>query len=255
MKVLVTTLVRNEERIIPYFIHHYSDIADKIVLVDHESNDATVELAQERASSLNVDLDVYTLQNNGYDEVMLKNVKEGVYRKYREDFDVIIVVDADEFLHHPDGTRANIDRIFHENKQFVVKPKGYQMVSKKLPEYSGVKLTELIDEGVFSEGFSKKCCFTSDLNLSIAYGMHISEHFDSCNNKVAPLEGTGFMMLHYKYVELQHRIDSITKTRENLSDVGKQMLLHGINKQFLASDEDLIDDFNNHYEQREKINL
>ena len=74
MKVLVTTLVRNEERIIPYFIHHYSDIADKIVLVDHESDDATVELAQERASSLNVDLDVYTLQNNGYDEVMLKNV-------------------------------------------------------------------------------------------------------------------------------------------------------------------------------------
>lgn len=255
MKVLVTTLARNEEKIIPYFIHHYSDIADKIVLIDHESTDKTVEVAKKVAEDTGVSLDVFTMRNDGYDEVMLKNVKENAYKSYRGEFDVVVVADADEFYHHPEGFRETLEGLLVKHKSFVIKPTGYQMVSKELPEYVGKKLTDIITEGVFSEGFSKKGCFTSDLSLSIAYGMHISEHFDSSNNKVAPLEDTGFMMLHYKYVELQHRIDSITKTRENLSDVGKQMLLHGINKQFLASDEDLIDDFNNHYEQREKINL
>jgi len=45
MKILVTTLARNEENIIPYFVHHYFDIADKIIIVDHQSTDNTIHEA------------------------------------------------------------------------------------------------------------------------------------------------------------------------------------------------------------------
>ncbi|MAC34541.1 MAG: hypothetical protein CME38_13195 [Haliea sp.] len=255
MKVLVTTLVRNEERIIPYFIHHYADIADKIVLCDHESTDNTVKVARQCADSHKVDLEVHTIKNNGYDEVLLKNVKENVYRHYREEFDIAIVVDADEFVHHPEGSRQNLQKLYEKHRSFVVKPKGYQMVSKVFPEYSGVKLTEIITEGAPSEGFSKKGCFTCDLNMSIAFGMHLSEHFDSEDQRVEPLEDSGFYMLHYKYIELEHRIESINKTKNNLSAVGREMVKHGINKQFLATEEKLTEDFYNHYEQREQLEL
>lgn len=255
MKILVTTLVRNEERIIPYFIHHYSDIADKIVLIDHESSDKTVEVAKKVSEDTGVSLDVFTMRNDGYDEVMLKNVKENAYKSFRSDFDVIIVVDADEFFHHPQGTRDRLEEVLGKHEKFAIKPYGYQMVSKSFPEYSGVKLTDIITEGAPSEAFSKKSCFSSNLNLSIAFGMHISEHYDDLNQKITALEGSGFMLLHYKYINVDHRIESIKKTKRNLSQLGHEMLKVGINKQFLASEEKLIEDFNNHYEQREQLNL
>jgi glycosyltransferase involved in cell wall biosynthesis len=255
MKVLVTTLARNEEKIIPYFIHHYSDIADKIVLIDHESTDKTVEVAKKVAEDTGVSLDVFTMRNDGYDEVMLKNVKENAYKSYRGDFDVVVVADADEFYHHPEGFREMLEGLLVKHKSFVIKPTGYQMVSKEFPEYVGKKLTDIITEGVFSEGFSKKGCFTTDLNISIAFGMHISEHYDSSNSKVEPLKDSGFMLLHYNYIGLDTRLESIKKTKNNLSKLGKEMLDHGINKQLAVSDDFLIEDFNSHYEKREEVNL
>jgi glycosyltransferase involved in cell wall biosynthesis len=255
MKVLVTTLARNEEKIIPYFIHHYSDIADKIVLIDHESTDKTVEVAKRVAEDTGVSLDVFTMRNDGYDEVMLKNVKENAYKSYRDAFDVVIVVDADEFFYHPEGTRVRLEEVLSKHEKFAIKPNGYQMVSKSFPEYSGIKLTEIITEGAPSEGFSKKSCFSSNLNLSIAFGMHISEHYDSLNQKIPALEGFGFMLLHYKYINVDYRIESINKTKSNLSQLGYEMLKGGINKQFLASEEKLVEDFNNHYDQREQLKL
>tara|TARA_R100000005_G_C4990745_1_gene198180 strand:+ start:30 stop:797 length:768 start_codon:yes stop_codon:yes gene_type:complete len=255
MKVLVTTLVRNEERIIPYFIHHYSDIADKIVLIDHESTDQTVQTALRVAEDTGVDLEVFTMRNDGYDEVMLKNVKEGAYHKFKDNFDIVIVVDADEFLHHPDGTRSRLREVHDSNKEFVIKPTGYQMVSKTFPVYSGSKLTDLITEGTYSEGFSKKCCFTADLQLRIAFGMHLSEHYNQNNELVESMDNLGFMMLHYKLIDLEYRIERIRDTRENLSQLGRDMLSQGISKQIGFERERLEEEYNNQYDQRKTLKL
>jgi hypothetical protein len=85
--------------------------------------------------------------------------------------------------------------------------------------------------------------------------MHISEHYDSSNSKVEPLKDSGFMLLHYNYIGLDTRLESIKKTKNNLSKLGKEMLDHGINKQLAVSDDFLIEDFNSHYEKREEVNL
>lgn len=255
MKVLVTTLARNEERIIPYFIHHYSDIADKIVLIDHESTDKTVEVAKKVAEDTGVSLDVFTMRNDGYDEVMLKNVKENAYKSYRGDFDVVIVVDADEFFHHPKGTRLELEKVFNLNEKFVIKPTGYQMVSKTFPKYSGSKLTNIISEGTYSEGFSKKCCFSADLILNMSFGMHLSEHYTQANELIKPIDGLGFMMLHYKMIDLDYRVERIMDTRSNLSQLGHDMLAQGISKQIGFERSRLEQEYNDQYEQRQSLDL
>lgn len=248
-------MIRNEERIIPYFVHHYSDIADKIVIVDHESTDNTVHLATKVAKETGVDLQVLTLKNEGFDEDLKKHVFENVYKRYRDSFDVCIVVDGDEFLHHPDGTRDCIEKIYESDKEFVIKPQGVAMMSLSFPIYSGIKLTDLIKEGFFSDGLSKKACFTSNLNLNAGYGMHESNHSNSLGNEGKIFEGTGIMLLHYKLLDIQHRLDCVSRMRENLSERGKHMLSYGIDAQLNFTDDQLKEEFMKFYSKRELINL
>tara|TARA_Y100001937_G_C7132292_1_gene338206 strand:+ start:1292 stop:2062 length:771 start_codon:yes stop_codon:yes gene_type:complete len=256
MKILVTSMIRNEERIIPYFIHHYSEIADKIVLVDHESTDKTVEVATRTAKDTGVELEILTLKNEGFDEHIKKVIFENTYKRYRDSYDICIVVDGDEFLHHPKGTRDCIENAYKSYGDFVIQPYGYQMYSKEFPKYSGVKITELLTEGV--EGTSNSCkkvCFSTNLNLKANYGMHISNHYDDSGEEAFIIHNTGMMLLHYSSIEVQHRLDSFASMRSNLSDRGKEMLKHGINRQLEFTEDYIVEEFEKHYERREHLKL
>lgn len=250
MKLLVMTLARNEEKIIPYFIHHYKDIADRIILVDHESTDNTVKIAQETSQKLKVPVSIFTLKNDGYDDILLKQFKENFYKNFRNDFDVVLICDTDEFWHHKDGTRNAILKCY-ENKPFVIKPNGYQMVSKDFPQYDGNKLIDKVNEGARDTGFDKSLCFSISLNLNGQLGMHNV----TFNDKFNLIIDSDIKLLHYKFLGIDHRIERIRNSANNLSETGKLMLSNGIAVQFKASNEQLINEFNNWYDKKQKIDI
>ena len=257
MKIVAITLARNEEKIIPYFIHHYSDIVDRIVLLDHESTDNTVDVAKKVASEKGIPLDVITVNNTGYDDVFLKQIKENAYKMYRgKEYDVVIVVDSDELWHHPEGTRECIEEAYRDtNNRFVLKPQGYQMVSESFPAYSGDSLFEKVTEGVRDHNFDKLSCFSIDLNLVTSFGMHASQHFNESNQLVTPLEDRGILLLHCKFLGNEHFKERIRNSADNLSDVGHQLMDQGVAVQFRSTDEGIESHYNYIYDRRQHLNL
>lgn len=255
MRVIVTTLARNEEKIIPYFIHHYASFADLICIYDHGSTDDTVKIAKEIAHKLNVFLKVITLPNNGYDDHLLKTVKENAYKDYRSPETIAITVDTDELIHHPKGTREHLCRL-HEahGSQLAIKPKGYQLVSDTFPDYFGSPITEVISEGMRDEGFDKAACFSSELDLTMGYGMHNSAHHK--DGITAPqLEDTGFMLLHCKFLGAAHRIERNQASAANLSPLGKKLLAGGVGMQFRATDEQLEKEYQGVWAKKKPLKL
>lgn len=248
MKIVVVTLARNEEKIIPYFINHYAKIADKIVVFDHESTDKTVDIARQTASDLSVELEILTHKNNGYDEYMLSHFKENAYKLFPS-YDVALVVDADEFFYHPDGTRQQLEKLNHN---FVVKPQGYQMVSESFPRYTGVSLTELVKDGFRDAPFDKKCAFSSNLVLKISMGMHESAHFDGVD-LVPPQSDLGFMLLHYKLLGEDHRAERIKSAFDNITEAGLELAKNGISVQLTRDRDNLKQDFDRQYAKKARV--
>lgn len=242
MKLLVITLARNEEKIIPYFIHHYKNIADEIVLVDHESTDNTVDIAKNISLKLNIPLSVFKLKNEGYDEILLKQFKENFYKYFRKNFDVVLVCDTDEFWHHKDGTREAILKCY-ANKPFVIKPEAYQMVSDNFINYSGVGLTELVKKGARDPVFDKPLCFSINLNIVGCMGMHYADLYDENNKIINQISDSGIKLLHYKLLGSDYRIERIRNVTNNLNDVQRKLMTVGIGSQFECNEKNLKEDY------------
>lgn len=261
MKLVVITMARNEEKIIPHFIKHYSDIADKIIVVDHLSEDSTIKTAEETAEELGVNLEIKILANKGFNEDMKKSVFQSVSKACRDEFDVAIVVDTDEFWHFKKGhTRGVIEALWKLTKgNLAIRPEGYHMVSDSFPEYTGVKLVDIIKEGARDERFDKPGCFSTNLNLIAGPGMHWAVHsitIDSKPMRAKIVENTGLKLLHYKHLGLEHRISRVKDVANNLDDQGKEQLNKGIGAHPLAWTEDqLREEYEDFKEKKKRLDL
>ena len=245
MKVLVVTMCKNEEKIMPFFIQHYSEIADTILLVDNGSTDNTISIARDLGNKLDTHVVVLNLDTSGFSESLKKNVYETAYRHemFIGQYDLSIVVDTDEFLYHPHGTRKQLEIYNKKYKNnLVIKPKGYDMVSDTYPVYNGESILNQVNEGTRSHGFDKCNCFSSNLILQASMGMHYSSHFNpKTKSIVRPKTNKGFFLLHFKTLGRYNRIERQKNMRDNLNDLGKLETQKGINSHLLVSDKELLD--------------
>lgn len=248
MKIVVVSIIRNEEKIIPHFLKHYSQIADLIVLVDNHSTDRTIEIALELSKKHNIQLGLLKTEHPGYSETIRKNIFDNFYKQswIREEYDIVIIADADELLYHPRGTRQEIEKLYniHKNKT-VIKPHGYQMFSDTFPTESDKSIIEQVNTGHRYEGLDKICCFSSKLNINSGFGMHVSWFFDENNNEIIEIPNQGFLLLHYKFLGFDHRLERVKALRDNLSALGSLELEHGINVQLKATEEVLRKEYEN----------
>ena len=258
MKLVVITMARNEEKIIPHFIKHYSDIADKIIVVDHRSEDSTIKTAEKTAEELGVNLEIKLLANKGFNEDMKKSVFQSVSKACRDEFDVAIVVDTDEFWHFRKGhTRGAIEALWNVlGDNLAIKPEGYHMVSDSFPEYTGVKLVDIIKGGARDERFDKPGCFSTKLDLIAGPGMHWALHtieIDSKLLKAKLIENSGLKLLHYKHLGLQHRIERVKDVANNLDEQGKEQLEKGVGAHPLAWTEDQLKEEYEQFKERMEV--
>lgn len=131
MKIHLYCTLWNEEKILPYFIKHYSQFCDKMIFYDNESTDLSALIINSHPKT---ELRSYST-NNTLDDTVHVNIKErAIIEAKKEGADYAIVVDCDEFLYHP-----NMREFLHEAKsQFsLFYPIGFQMVSEKFPTTSG----------------------------------------------------------------------------------------------------------------------
>jgi glycosyltransferase involved in cell wall biosynthesis len=125
MKVWAYVIVWNEELMLPYYLRHYSQFCDKIIVYDNMSTDGTREIIENHPLVERIPFDSKG-EFNDYIHIELKR-KSIQHAKGNADF--IILGDCDEFIYHKD-----IKGFLEKNSDCsVFYPAGFQMVSDDFP--------------------------------------------------------------------------------------------------------------------------
>lgn len=202
MKLCVITLCFNEDIILPFFIRHYEQFADRIVFYDGMSTDRTREIISACPIAELRDLDTGGQLDDGANIA----VKNNAYRSM--DGDWFIIVDCDEFLVHPDlrGFLAKCDELNIN----AVRCEGWNMIGDAVPE--GGSLIAAMAEGVRDDYtiafFDKLALIRKDADVQFAPGAH---QFELRNGRRAP--GLPVKLLHYKWLSLDYVRSKARKLR------------------------------------------
>jgi glycosyltransferase involved in cell wall biosynthesis len=208
-KIFVYTVCWNEEKLLPFFIEHYSKFADKIIIYDNESTDLSTEIMSKYPK---VQRREYSSDNQIRDDLYLK-IKNHAWKELRGAADWVIVCDIDEFFYHPTPVEF-LNR--SKTRGFtIIKPQGYNMASLEFPSYDK-PLTESVKTGLLFDPESKMCVFSpSDVKeINYTAGCHHAKP----QGNVSILQDSGAKLLHYKFLGRDNFLERNIQYRKRLSD-------------------------------------
>jgi|GEM_PF-840693 len=208
MKIHVYAVCWNEERMLPYFLRHYSQFADKIFVYENGSTDSSLDILKQ-----NKKVKILNFKTREkLDETVLTRLRSNAYKKSRGKADFVIVVDIDEFIYHP----HILDVLERYKRQGITLPKiqGFEMVADSFPKTEGQIYSEVkmgITDNVNIKGhyhrFSKRVIFNPDIDINFDSGSH------SCKPKGNIIESkkAELKLLHFNYVGLDYIIDKYNR--------------------------------------------
>lgn len=193
-KICVISPIKNEIDILPFFMDYYLNFVgvDKIIFSDGNSDDGSVEYIKTFGDKTEVIIE----DHQEYNELNLMRPRNELWKKYKDEYDWFIIVDADEFLYHP-----NIKELITQykiNGVTVPTTLGFQMFSTEFPKFEpGVYLPNLIKNG-FEDKFLDKCVLFNpkEVNMRYSWGSHQSYP----DGNVVQNSDTELLILHYKYL-------------------------------------------------------
>ena len=192
MKIDVYSNMYNEERMLPYWLRHYETIADRIFVWDDYSNDSTRKILKKHPK-VTILLKGKVGQDNDYNSEVLYPQYEQYSRGVS---DWVIVVDADEFIYHPNLRK--ILKELREDDAEVIQCKGFDMISDKFPTTDG-QIYDEIKMGIESNLMTKWAIHSPDIHLRYRRGRHGRPH-DERNWKHTRYRYAGIKLLHYRYL-------------------------------------------------------
>ena len=201
-KIEIYGICYNEEKMLPYFIRHYSKLGD-IILYDNYSTDKTDEIAK----AAGIKVIKFDTGDKFRDDIHMY-IKNNCWKKSSADW--VIVCDVDEFIYHP-----KLTKILEHTTDTIFKPIGYDMFSKNFPTTNG-QIYEEITNGVESDGYSKFCLFNPKKikEINFSPGAHISNP-----TGIVKINTTsGIKLLHMKQLSIEHVIDRYTFFKSRLSE-------------------------------------
>ena len=203
----VYTICYNEEIIMPYFLRHYSQFADKIFVFDNHSTDKTAEIA---GSNKKVKRILYGRPDKLYDSDLLK-MKNEEYKNSRGQADWVIIVDVDEFIYHP--SIPNLLESYKSNGIHLPKISGYDMLGDDYPKTRG-QLYEEINKGVSEPLYSKRAIFNPELDVRYVEGAHkcfvSGKYYESPSAEIK--------LLHYRFLCKEFFVKTMERRQSRCSE-------------------------------------
>jgi hypothetical protein len=203
MKLCVITLCRNEVTLVPFFLRHYGSFADKIIVLDNQSTDGSLELLQAHPK---VVVEHYDTNGEIRDDIHM-HIKSNRYKE--EDADWFIVVDFDELIYHED-LRGLLAR-FEEKGVTVASVQGYNMIGTEPILDDGVsQLYDLVKDGVPDVSYSKLALFHRTALPQYDAGAHYA-----CFNGIEHRSLESVRLLHYKLLWRAYAVNRASKCKRS----------------------------------------
>lgn len=137
----VYTVAHNEAHMIPYWIRHYQQFADEIIIYDDWSTDGTDKVAKALGAK------VRPYPHRGLDDIHLAEFANDVLMDERHLTTWAIWADADEFVYHRELNDLLLGYL--ESGITIAACVGYQMVAAAPPLHDG----QIYDKDDYRQGF------------------------------------------------------------------------------------------------------
>ena len=208
MNIEVFTITYNEEKMLPFFLNHYSKFCNKITIFDNYSDDDTDEIIK---SFDKCKLNFIKCNTGGTlnDSVYL-NIKNNCWKQSKSDY--VIIVDCDEFIYS-----ENINEFFDHHTHDIYQPYGYDMWSLNFPKDD---ILGEVKTGGRSINYDKVCVFNPSKIKDINYdlGCHQASPVSNIGHRILPFRSEDLKLLHYKNISFDYRINKHRQYYQRLSE-------------------------------------
>lgn len=205
IKIHVYSVMRNEIVLLPYFLRHYEQFAEKIYVFDDKSDDGTKELLEQHPL-----VTVLPIEEKVTDEY-IGSVLFTRYRSLsRRVADWVICVAGDEFVYHPKITEV-LEQCKAEGKR-KIKCSGFTMFSSHPPTTSG-QIYDEIKRGLPCRFSNKTVVFDPELLMVWKLGTHSVRK----NRRAPAWADTGIKLLHYRFLGEEYYLSRCRKNAVDLS--------------------------------------
>jgi len=208
MKIEVYIMARNESRMIPYLMRHYSQFAN-VILLEGNSSDNTIELA----SSLGAEVRSYDMPDELSDQTHI-DIKNECWKGSEADW--IFMVDADEFIYHPD-----LVNILSQTDATIIQPSFHNMFSDKFPTIEG-QIYDEVQYGTEDGGIwkSKPIIFKPSEIQSMNW--HPGSHFASPVGNVKYSYYSGIKILHMRFLSKEYVLEHYNSQAYRMAEKNKE---------------------------------
>jgi hypothetical protein len=200
-------LANNEERLLPYIMRHYAMFSN-VILLESNSTDNTVELAK----LYGAEVWSYRMPDE-INENWYCTIKNNCWKKSKADW--VIVVDADEFVYHP-----QLKKYLEKTPYTIFKPPFFQMFSADFPKtenqiYKEVFMGKL--ETIYAKTNIFKPSAITDINYSIG------SHGAIPSGDVRMPDTTEIKTLHFRWLGKEFVHQRNVRTNKRRSDLNREM--------------------------------
>jgi hypothetical protein len=235
----VYTFNWNEAPLVPFFLRHWQPIAERIVVLDHHSDDGSAEMLSAAGCEVRPygTPGKYVIGEQDAERQTCWHEVRGEARAPAAPSTWVAVVDFDEFLWHPDLGRF-LDHAAAEGHS-VLRPAGFEMMSETFPSpEDGHPLTSIVRRGFRHGQYCKPCLFRPNrvASMRFASGAHSANPVDADGQPMPIADTPDLKLLHYRRLSFDHYL---SRSRAQLARLDPDELAVGRGFHLAESEEHL----------------